>query len=196
MVASLSDSELVARAARLLCVGFHGHEPSKELQELITLGVRMVILFERNVTHRDHVASLVGQIKALSDEPILVCVDQEGGSTCRLREGFSPPPTMRESFWRCAVAHGEFSHQRAVCFRAGSNAPAMRSADGRPTARGARRQARTRVSGRPASRPSWLRGRQSSGSVRRGLSSRRSGLLSCSRSWRRRRPPFCGARSL
>ena len=99
MAASLSDSELVARAARLLCVGFHGHEPSKELQELITLGARMVILFERNVTHRDHVASLVGQIKALSDEPILVCVDQEGGSTCRLREGFSPPPTMREIGW-------------------------------------------------------------------------------------------------
>ena len=96
MVVSLSASENTARAARLLCVGFHGHEPSNALRELVDFGVRMVILFERNVTDRGHVASLVGQIKALSEEPILVCVDQEGGNTSRLKHGFSPPPTMRE----------------------------------------------------------------------------------------------------
>ena len=96
MAASQSNSETKSRAARLVCVGFHGHEPSNELIQLVGMGVRVVILFERNVGDRDHVARLVHDIKSLSDEPILICVDQEGGNTSRLKNGFSPPPTMRE----------------------------------------------------------------------------------------------------
>ena len=87
-------SETKSRAARLVCVGFHGHDPSSELVELIDLGVRVVILFERNVGDREHVAGLVTAIKDLSKDPILVCVDQEGGNTSRLKEGFSPQPSM------------------------------------------------------------------------------------------------------
>ena len=89
-------SETKSRAARLVCVGFHGHDPSSELVELVELGVRVVILFERNVGDRGHVAGLVAAIKDLSKDPILVCVDQEGGNTSRLKDGFSPPPAMRE----------------------------------------------------------------------------------------------------
>ena len=88
-----------ARAARLLCIGFPGTRPTRELEELVELGVRSVILFARNAGERDQVAETISSIKALARDPadpILVCVDQEGGETIRFREGFHPPPFMRE----------------------------------------------------------------------------------------------------
>jgi beta-N-acetylhexosaminidase len=42
------------------------------------------------------VAETIERVKALSREPILVCVDQEGGETVRFTDGFDPPPSMRE----------------------------------------------------------------------------------------------------
>ena len=87
-----------ARAARLLCIGFPGTRPTRELEELVELGVRSVILFARNAGERDQVAETISSIKALARDPadpILVCVDQEGGETIRFREGFHPPPFMR-----------------------------------------------------------------------------------------------------
>jgi beta-N-acetylhexosaminidase len=83
-------------AARSICVGFEGDWPSDSLKEVIARGVRAVILFERNLHDHAHVANLVREIKALSNEKILICVDQEGGNTVRLRDGFLSPPSMRE----------------------------------------------------------------------------------------------------
>lgn len=82
--------------ANALCVGFEGDAPSDELKALVARGVRSVILFERNVHDFEHVVDLIKQIKALSDEKILVCVDQEGGDTVRLRGDFDPPPWMAD----------------------------------------------------------------------------------------------------
>ena len=95
MADSQSTSDLECTAARFLCVGFHGKSVSAELAELIRRGVRSVILFERNAGHRDEVAALIREVKSLSPDPIMVCVDQEGGDTVRLRNGFNPPPSMR-----------------------------------------------------------------------------------------------------
>ena len=95
-VASQSASDHGGQAARLVCAGFHGLEPSEELAELVRVGVRSVILFARNAQDRDQVTTLIRDIKALSSEPIMVCVDQEGGGTIRFEEGFDPPPSMRE----------------------------------------------------------------------------------------------------
>lgn len=96
MAASPFASEsTVASGASAVCVGFDGDAPSDELRALIARGVRAVILFVRNVHDRAHVKRLVGDIKALSSDPILVCVDQEGGETVRLVDGFEPPPSMR-----------------------------------------------------------------------------------------------------
>ncbi len=88
-------TDLAARAARLLCVGFSGTEVSPELRELVRRGVRSVILFGRNVKEPEQVLALVRSIKALSDEPVAVAVDQEGGPVRRLRAGFTEVPAMR-----------------------------------------------------------------------------------------------------
>ncbi|MCH2162347.1 MAG: beta-N-acetylhexosaminidase, partial [Phycisphaerales bacterium] len=68
----------------------------EELAELVRIGVRSVILFARNAEDRNQVTEMIRAIKALSPDPILVCVDQEGGNTVRFESGFSPPPSMRE----------------------------------------------------------------------------------------------------
>ena len=97
MAASPFASESpVASGASAVCVGFEGDAPSNDLREVIARGVRAVILFARNVHDRAHVKQLVRDIKALSSEPVLVCVDQEGGETVRLVDGFEPPPWMRD----------------------------------------------------------------------------------------------------
>ena len=96
MAVSRFGSEQVRRAARLVCVGFDGREPTEGLADLIDIGVRAVILFARNAGDREQVTETIRRIKSLSDDPILVCVDQEGGSTVRFQDGFSTPPPMRE----------------------------------------------------------------------------------------------------
>jgi len=82
-------------AACHLCCGFQGDDPRKELQGVIERGVRSVILFARNVGTPEQTRALCRAIKSLSDEPIMICIDQEGGSVQRLREGFTSFPSMR-----------------------------------------------------------------------------------------------------
>jgi beta-N-acetylhexosaminidase len=88
-------SSLASHAAGLLCVGFQGAEVSPELRELVARGVRSVVLFSRNVGDTpEAVFALTRAIKALSEEPILVAVDQEGGLVQRLRRGFTELPPL------------------------------------------------------------------------------------------------------
>lgn len=89
----------IQAAARLLCIGFDGPSPTAEVRHLVGLGVRSVILFARNAGAREAVAGTIAEVKALAtgpNDPILVCVDQEGGKTVRFLDGFDPPPSMRE----------------------------------------------------------------------------------------------------
>ena len=88
----LADS----RAARLVVIGFDGPTPTPEVAQLIARGVRSIILFARNAGPRAAVSATATACKALTSEPLLVCVDQEGGNTVRLTDGFDPPPPMRE----------------------------------------------------------------------------------------------------
>lgn len=90
------DSEIERAAARLVTIGFDGPGPDEGVRRLVARGVRSVILFARNAGPRTQVAETIARVKNLSDEPILVCVDQEGGATVRFTDGFDPPPTMRE----------------------------------------------------------------------------------------------------
>ena len=84
----------------MLCVGFPGDAPDADLAGLVADGVRSVILFARNAGPKSEVAKTIAAVKRLSPDPvhdpIMVCVDQEGGSTVRFTEGFDPPPPMRE----------------------------------------------------------------------------------------------------
>ena len=86
-------------AARLVVIGFDGTSPTLAAEQLVARGVRGIILFARNAGPRAEVAATVAACKALAaPEPLLVCIDQEGGNTARLSRanGFDPPPAMRE----------------------------------------------------------------------------------------------------
>ena len=83
-------------AASLLLVGFSGTEMTSALEELVSRGVLGVILFGRNVHSPAQVAELTSALKRAAGRPLVVAVDQEGGTVRRLRAGFSPVPNMRE----------------------------------------------------------------------------------------------------
>lgn len=53
-----------------------------------------VILFARNFASREQVADLIADIRAAREDPLLVCVDQEGGPVQRFRDGFTRLPAL------------------------------------------------------------------------------------------------------
>lgn len=55
-----------------------------------------VILFARNFESKAQLERLCGEIHALREPPLLVCVDHEGGRVQRFRDGFTVLPPMRE----------------------------------------------------------------------------------------------------
>jgi beta-N-acetylhexosaminidase len=88
-------NNLTSQIARMFCFGFDGLTPTTDLRDLVQLGVQHVILFARNVTDGEQAFELTSQIKQLSTQPVMICIDQEGGRVRRLREGFTPIPAMR-----------------------------------------------------------------------------------------------------
>ncbi|HEV8245916.1 MAG TPA: beta-N-acetylhexosaminidase [Polyangiaceae bacterium] len=87
--------DLRTSAAQLLTIGFHGRSVDSELERLLERGVGGVIFFSRNVGSASEVADLTATIKRRAGRPLILSVDQEGGTVARLREGFTPIPTMR-----------------------------------------------------------------------------------------------------
>ena len=92
----MSDTERLA--AGMICGGFDGPAVDDHVRGLIGRGVRNVILFERNVESPGQVRELVSELRALTDEPLTISVDQEGGRIVRLTgdKGFAVVPPMRE----------------------------------------------------------------------------------------------------
>ena len=83
-------------AASLLCVGFDGLEPTPFLVEALAKGVSVVILFARNVGDPELSTRTCSLIREAAGRPIVIAVDQEGGTSRRLVDGFSSIPAMRE----------------------------------------------------------------------------------------------------
>ena len=76
-------------------IGFSGISIPAETKSLIRRGVRSAIFFSRNVESPEQFANLAADVKDLSKDPVLTCVDQEGGRVMRLREPFTSVPPMR-----------------------------------------------------------------------------------------------------
>jgi beta-N-acetylhexosaminidase len=87
--------DLSAAAARLFTVGFAGKALDADLEALLERGVGGVVLFSRNVGVPAEVCELTSAIKRRAGRPLLVAVDQEGGSVARLRHGFTRLPPFR-----------------------------------------------------------------------------------------------------
>lgn len=90
----MSDVERLA--ARMIGIGFGGASVTQDARALMTRGVRNVIFFARNAESPEQFASLTREVKSATNEPVLTSIDQEGGRVMRLKEPFTPVPSMRE----------------------------------------------------------------------------------------------------
>jgi beta-N-acetylhexosaminidase len=87
--------DLERAVARMFAVGFDGKTLTPSLEKLLDRGVGAVALFSRNVESPQQVARLCYDIHNRAGRPILIGIDQEGGRVARLRDGFTPIPSMR-----------------------------------------------------------------------------------------------------
>src|SRR5215212_4316592 len=84
-------------AARMVGIGFGGTTLTAEARAVIQRGVSSVIFFARNVESPTQFASLVADVKDPgAGRGIMTSIDQEGGRVMRLREPFTPVPSMRQ----------------------------------------------------------------------------------------------------
>lgn len=84
-------------AARMLCVGFEGTEPTPDLLDLIDRGVGGVILFSRNITSVEQLHTLTTTLKnRAAPRPLIIAIDHEGGRVMRLPKRFTHVPSMRD----------------------------------------------------------------------------------------------------
>ncbi|MHA6483267.1 beta-N-acetylhexosaminidase [Paenibacillus sp. strain BS8-2] len=115
-----SNWSLKEKIGQLFVFGFHGYEPSAELNELIEeYGIGGTIYFTRNVKNAEQVHGLSVQIqdkaKQAGRPPLLIAIDQEGGMVARLVDGVTLMPGnmalgatgSAEAAWQTAAVCGE-----------------------------------------------------------------------------------------
>jgi len=90
----MSDHERAAAA--MICAGFSGTAIGDEVRSLIERGVRSFILMGRNCESPAQVKAMCAELRSAAGQPLLTCIDQEGGRVQRLREPFPRTPSMRE----------------------------------------------------------------------------------------------------
>lgn len=82
---------------KMLIIGFDGQEISKNdtLKTLIQNGLGGVILFDKyiddktknkNISNPEQLTKLTSTLQNISDNPLMICIDQEGGKVARLKE--------------------------------------------------------------------------------------------------------------
>ena len=93
----IDEMSLEEKIGQMLVVGFQGTEITANLENLIKKNkVGGVILFGDNVTDVNGVIKLNNDIKKLNEEndiPLLISVDEEGGSVSRVPGEFIEVPT-------------------------------------------------------------------------------------------------------
>lgn len=86
-----------AAAGRVIACGFDSTQVTPELREILReVRPAGLVLFARNVESPEQVAELCRELKSLrADEPLLLCVDQEGGRVARIKAPATEWPTLR-----------------------------------------------------------------------------------------------------
>ena len=87
------------RVLEKFILGFDGMSLGKELADLLEEGLTGVAIFKRNWTSLDGLSSLTREIRRAAGRPLLIGIDQEGGTRFSLPEPFTqwPSPSDRES---------------------------------------------------------------------------------------------------
>ncbi len=84
---------LEEKIGQMCMVGFYGLQPPDYILEWLAAGrIGGVILFSRNIDTPEQVAKLTYACHSAAHHPILIGIDQEGGTVARLHEGFTQSP--------------------------------------------------------------------------------------------------------
>jgi beta-N-acetylhexosaminidase len=81
--------------ARFL-LGFEGDSLSAELVEYFAQGLAGVVIYPRNFSSVEGLRKLTGEIRRAAGRPVLIGIDQEGGTRFALREPFTAWPSAAE----------------------------------------------------------------------------------------------------
>src|ERR1700730_6057985 len=77
-------------------LGFPGRELSQELRELLAGGLAGVAIYPRNFRDVAELSRLTHAIRQAAARPVLIGIDQEGGTKFSLGEPFTPWPSPAE----------------------------------------------------------------------------------------------------
>jgi len=103
---ALPFSETLSKypVARRFMAGFEGTVLPPWLRELLEQGLGGVAIYPRNFRNADELAALTASIRAAANEPLLIGIDQEGGTRFSLPTPFTQWPSPAK-----LGAHGEAS---------------------------------------------------------------------------------------
>jgi len=82
-------TQVSAEVLEKLIVGFHGRRLPDELRDLLGQGLGGVVLFPRNFSGATELRSLTAEITRAAGQPVLIGIDQEGGTRFSLPEPFT-----------------------------------------------------------------------------------------------------------
>jgi beta-N-acetylhexosaminidase len=89
----MNNMSVEDKVGQMLVVGFDGLVAPDYLLEWLRAGrVGGVILFNRNVDSPEQLAELTRSLHQASKYPLVISIDQEGGTVARMRHGFTESP--------------------------------------------------------------------------------------------------------
>ncbi len=77
-------------------LGFEGDSLPGELSEYLARGLAGVVLYARNYPSAEHLRELTAEIRRAAGRPVLIGIDQEGGTRFALREPFTAWPSATQ----------------------------------------------------------------------------------------------------
>jgi beta-N-acetylhexosaminidase len=93
------SSSAAKRVGQLLVIGFDGTAVTPALAEMLSrIQPAGVILFARNIINAQQTHQLLKDCRAQVNEPLLTCVDLEGGRVDRFRNVTGPAPSAADVF--------------------------------------------------------------------------------------------------
>lgn len=98
----LSKMTLKEKIGQMMVVGFQSPEPDAHIKKMITkYHVGGVIFYDRNMQNPKQVAKLTNNLQDLAQEsgeevPLMVSIDQEGGTIVRMKDKVSSIPSQQE----------------------------------------------------------------------------------------------------